>query len=62
MWEFRSFYNGIIHRWWWRLFVNGHLEQESRPDFRSVNDAISDARMYGFQMHLDRWEIRTSGR
>ena len=62
MWEFHSFYNGVIHRWWWRLFVKGRLQQESQPDFYSVNDAIRDARMYGFEMHRDRWEIRTLGR
>ena len=62
MWEFHSFYDGIIHRWSWRRYSGATLDFETRPSFRSIAEAVHDAHRHGFQMYRDRWQICTLSR
>lgn len=62
MWEFCSSYDGCNHRWLWKYFQQGLLQETSRPGFLTMNDAILDANAHGFEKHLHRWQVITGMR
>lgn len=62
MWEFHSSYAGRTESWSWKRFYEGRLSSQSRPGlFQTIRDALADAGLHGFEIHLDRWEICVGG-
>jgi len=59
MWEFHSSYDGFKHCWSWKYFFHG-IQRRVSGDFRTMDDAVHDARQNGFEMHVHRWQIMPS--
>ena len=45
-WEF--VYDEVLHWTWRRFAADGHLRMPSRATFTTMEDCISDAKLYGF--------------
>lgn len=57
MWHFVAAGRIGFRRWTWRKYSGSLPTLRSRGEFQGINEVFADAKLYGFESAVDRWEI-----